>query len=182
MGYTNISPTQVTGKHRDPTDFVFSTLSAGGVAGTSMVTDGSSSVKTFTYTVPDGKVFHWYRTNFFMEDAGMDGAKFGGLASLTTGLRLAVVASDTTTCLVDFTESLASSGILSNGQFGLLAGTDVAIIEGAPIDTLNVRWTMEKAGGPMVLSAGQIIAAEVRDALAGINQFKTLIQGLVNDA
>ena len=182
MTYGNISPVRLKSTAKGPASFVFSNLSGGGVNGGSMNTTGAGSAKTFRYTVPAGNKFEWYRTTVMMHDTGIDGSTYGGVASLATGVQMVVVDSDETV-LIDFTSSLDSGGIKQNAQWGLLAGVDVNITTGSVQDTVLVRWTIANAaGGPMLLKAGQYIAAVVRDDLTGITRYQTQVQGSISSA
>ena len=179
MTYTNITPVGLTGSAKPPASFVLSNLTLAGTD--SMVTSGAGSAKTYKYTVPTDKVFDWHRTNVLIIDTAMDGSKFGGVTSTTSGVQFHVVDSDETV-LLHLTDSLESSGVKNNGEFGLLAGVDVNIIDGTPNDTCLVRWTIARAGAPMKLTAGQYIACTVRDDLTGLIRYHTQVQGILNDA
>lgn len=179
MTYTNITPVGLTGSAKTPGNFVLSNLTLAGTD--SMVTSGAGSAKTYKYTVPTDKVFNWHRTNVLIIDTSIDGSKFGGVTSTTSGVQFNVVDSDETV-LLNFTDSLESAGIKNNGEFGLLAGVDVNILSGTPNDTALVRWSIDKAGAPVKLTAGQYIACTVRDDLTGLIRYHTQVQGILNDA
>ena len=156
----------------EPENFLFSHLTLTGTD--SMDTDAAGSGRTFVYQVPVGKKAYIQRINFQITDAGVDPKDFGGITgSLTTGCSVMVLDSDGTV-LKDFT---AGRPIVKNGDWGRLAGVDVDRDSGAGDDQLLIRWTIAKAGGPLMLHNQEQVVLGIHDDLTGLTEFFGMVQG-----
>ncbi len=177
MTYQNLNPhgstTHPSDRTRVPADIVFSHLTTAGTE--SMATDGSSSVVTFSYTVPAGRTASLSHLNIHIADGSVDPHQFGGLAEITNGCLVRVIGSDGTTILQGFDDE----AINTNGDFGELCGANIIIATGMGDDTINARWNFIE-GGSMVLQAGESFATEVRDDLGALTEFECLVVGVLD--
>ena len=137
-----------------------------------MNVDGAASTTTFKYTATGDSVI--VRVNLLIMDTATAPSKFGGIASLTTGLEIGIFDSDGTQVL-DFTDG---QPIKTNADFGLLAGTDSVIDAGAGDDAASIRWTIAKSGSPGWLPKDYYIAITILDDLTGISSFRAQAQGI----
>tara|TARA_R110000824_G_scaffold143199_11_gene310797 strand:- start:304 stop:834 length:531 start_codon:yes stop_codon:yes gene_type:complete len=156
-----------------PEKFVFSFLKDDSTI--EMNVNGASTPVSYKYTAPAGKRVYVYRVNMMMLDASVTASKFGGVASLTTGITVKVKNSADTE-LLDF---LDGQTIQNNTEFGLLAGTDINVGSGA--DGVNIRWTLASAGGSLILESGDYLEVLVQDNLTGLTSFQAMLQGIVED-
>ncbi len=177
MNYRNVNPHGHTAHPSDrtriPADLIFSHLTVQGTD--SMATDGSSSVVTFSYTVPSGRVAFLTQLNIHIADGSVDPHQFGGLTELTNGCLFRVMGSDGTTILQGF----GDEAVNTNGDFGELAGSSVVIATGAGDDTVNAQWNFIRDGS-VVLQADESFAAEVRDNLGALSEFECIIVGVLD--
>ena len=154
--------------------FVFEYLKNGTVSDANV--DASASAQNFDYTATSR--FTLQRLNFVMVDGGAGYGEFGGLgAALTNGLKFQVLSGSTV--LEDFgTDDVP---IKTNEDFGALAGVDNIIHPAAGDDSHPVRWTIAKAGKPMLIEKDQIIRMIVNDDLSDLSKFRVMIQGVEGD-
>ena len=144
-----------------------------------MNVNGSVTAVDFKYTCPVGKVVLVSRLHFHILDSNVDPNDFGGIAGgIATGLILGAFDSDDSQIL-DF---LDGDTIKKNTHFDHIAGTDANVKTGTGLDALAVRFSVHKSGASMRLTAGQYIQMTVQDDLTTLNEFTTLIQGLIFDA
>lgn len=156
-----------------PGQFIFSGVKNG--AAIEMNVNGSSTPVSYRYTVPADNRVYLYRVNFIMLDASITAAKFGGVASLTTGITIKLKNSSDA-LLLDF---LDGQTIQNNTEFGLLAGVDVNI--GPGTDSLGVRWTINNAGGSLYMESGDYLEILIQDNLTGLTSFQAMLQGIIEE-
>lgn len=145
-----------------------------------MDTDSDQTVSVFEYQVPASYTFKLWRVNFEIVGTGMRMLYFGNTTGpLTNGCLFQIMDSDGATELLDFTNGLT---IASNADFALLAGVDSIIQPAAGEDIMPVRFTVAKAGAPMLLTAGQRIRWTVRDDISSNAVFRTMVQGTISPA
>lgn len=141
-----------------------------------MDTDSDVTPSVFEYQVPAGKTFKHERINFEIVDGSIAPNSFGGVAGpLTNGCLFEIIDDDGSTQLLDFTGGLP---IARNADFSLLAGVDTVITPAAGDDHLPIRFTVAKAGAPMLLTVGQRIRWTNRDDISGITVFRAMVQGV----
>ena len=164
--------------HVLPADWLAKFLNSG--SSIEMNVDGSDPVVKFKYTVPANRCAVIRRVNWAIEDATVKMPEFGGISALTNGLLVQVIDTDTTTVVLDF---LDGNPIKQNFHFALLAGSDVDIERdtGNVNETLFVRWSLYKGGGPLFLAPGQIFQVTVQDDLTGLDAFHASLQGQLYD-
>lgn len=159
-------------KPRSAGKFVYEFLKNGASADLNI--DGSTPVN-FTYTVPASKTLILARFNFALVDGSMTYGKFGGLTALTNGLKLEILDTDGSTQLLDFTGGL---NIKTNEDFACLAGVDAIAEPAAGDDFMPIRFTVNKAGAPMLVHEGQVIRLVVQDNLSALSHFRCMVQGI----
>jgi len=137
-----------------------------------MNVDGAASTTTFKYTATGDSVI--IRINVLLMDTATAPSKFGGIASLTTGVLLGIFDSDGTQVL-DFCDG---QPIKTNADWGLLAGTDSNVDAGAGEDAASIRWTIAKSGSPGWLPKDYYIAFTIQDDLEAIGSFRAMVQGI----
>jgi hypothetical protein len=172
-----------TSTPKDPADFVYEYLIRASGPQSPLGTDydmdtASNAVATvFEYQVPGGKRFKFNRINFVLVDDSISPGDFGGIGGgLTNGCLLQIVDSDGSTVLCHFgTDTVV---IKTNADFAPLAGTDVPISALAGDDLLPVRFSVFKAGSPMLLTSGQRMRWTNRDDLSAITKFRAMVQGV----
>lgn len=138
-----------------------------------------AAADSFSYTVPAGQTFEFWRVNIRVTDGGIEMPLFGGIAALTTGLDV-IVTDASNARLFRFNTGIP---IKTNSDWGLLAGVDAARIleQGAGDDTLLGRWTVAKAGASMLLDAGWKFKIIKPDDLSGLTQFEMTVQGFLHN-
>ena len=151
---------------------VYGLLTSDGTA--SMNTDGSSSVKTFSYASTGNTMLH--RCLVHIVDGSINPVDFAGINSgVANGLRINVTDSDGTMLNTFGTDVIP---IINNTRWVLLAGTDIDRDTSGPgNDALTIRWSFDKSGTPIMLSAGESFNIEIRDDLTAVSQFHVLLQG-----
>lgn len=161
-----------------PSNFVFKFLK--NATSPEMNIDGSVTPVNFDYVVPAGKVLWVERVNFVVINESMVADSFFGIADLANGLSIKVLsASDDV--LIDFYDGLTIKTMV---DFCNLAGADAGnfVNENAIAhDTANVRWTIAKAGEPMMLTAGEKFRITVSDDISDIERFRAMVQGVLVD-
>ena len=181
MVYTSIpgQPEQIAlPSDRRPADFVFSFLSANG--STSLNTNGAGSAVTFSYIVPSSRSAHITRCNILLMCPNQRPSLFGGRASLETGIKLITIDTSVgTTPGVETFDFCDDETIKTNADFSLLAGVNVELDSAPADDARYVRWTIEKAGHPLLLKGGEGISMVVQDDLSVMDDFRVLIQGVL---
>jgi hypothetical protein len=181
------------GKAKRPSDFIFKLLGSSTAAGaptgdvtnlaSTTVTATSTAAVPFEYSSTSDWVFS--RMCILMVDGGSDPADFGaivgGLSTATSGsstdpggLRFRVLDSSSAV-LIDFT---ADRRIKTNSDFVLLAGVDANIETGVGDDSLQVRWTLTKAGEELMLHAGERVQAYNVDNLDPVTSLEVMVQGV----
>lgn len=117
------------------------------------------------------------RILFKMRDANMRLNQFGGIATLTNGIT--ITARDTNDAVLHTFNPLV---IKSLDDFGLLAGLDSVIEPSVGDDTWYCRWTLEKAGRPIILFPAQYLMIDINDDLSGLTEFYAQAQGFTWEA
>ncbi len=145
--------------------------------GTGSTDMNTATPATFKITCPAATVMKLRRVNFHLMDAGIRLNRFGGIAALTNGITITQNDSDDAV-LHTFTPHL----IHKLADFGLLAGPDVPIIADIADDSWICRWTLQKAGKDVKLTAGQYMAIVITDALDEVTEFHAQAQGWKYDA
>jgi hypothetical protein len=107
-------------------------------------------------------------------DAGIRMNQFGGIAALTNGI--IITANDAADAVI---HAFAPATIKKLNDFGLLAGVDVPVIASTGDDTWIGRWTLGKAGSPLLLTAGQSVRILIRDNISAITEFRAMAQGRI---
>lgn len=144
-----------------------------------MDVDGSETAVTFRLTTPANKLRALSRINFFIKDGGVDPADFGGITGpLDNGITLKLHDADDAV-IQDFTNG---HPILTNGDWVMLAGTDVIMLEGTGDDVIGVRWSLFKVGAALLMPAGYYMELTVQDDITDLTQFHAMTQGLIFDA
>lgn len=138
----------------------------------SMNVDGSSTPVLFEVGFP----YQWLlsRINLIINDTTMTSIKFGGITALTNGLILQVL-DESDNELQDF---LDGQTIQANRDWVPLAGVDVQFNFAAGVDLLAVRWTVARAGAPMLIPANGVVRITVQDDLEAIDFFEVMAQGV----
>jgi len=179
MTYRNVSPNAVYPLElgSDASLFVFDMLTSAGTD--SLVTDGSTSVVTYSYTCPQNMFADLARVNIHLLDDSIEPSDFGGIAgSLTTGCFFCVTDSSGT-----ITQAFDNWIIKNNGAWSVLAGTDIdrdTMRPGIPgDDSLTIRWTMMKAGVFMRLNEDENLKFVIRDDLTELSAFHMQVQGIL---
>lgn len=139
-----------------------------------MNVNGSVTPALFRVTGGSSGPIEVVRINFTLLDATIRYDYFGGIAALTNGLTIKLHDEDDNV-LLDFMDGQT---IKANYHFGLLAGVDSAVSAGAGPDYLPIRWTIEKAGGPVILEEGHYIEIAVNDDITGLTVFLAMLQGI----
>ena len=114
------------------------------------------------------------RINFFIQDAGILPAKFGGLAELSTGCLIKALDTDGATVIKDFYDG---ETIKTHQEFNLLAGVDTGTTAATGDDVAPTRWTIANAGAKLLLLANQRIRFTVQDDLSALTKFYAMLQG-----
>jgi len=139
-----------------------------------VVVASSGSPSVFEIGPPSGEDWNVMRVNFKIYDPMSDPTKFGALSALTNGCKIEILdASDVV--VHDYMDGLT---VKTSGDFGLLAGPDVAGIETSKtVDVQIIRWTLAKGtNDPNRLPEGARIRITIQDDLTGINEFRAMLQ------
>ncbi len=128
----------------------------------------------YEYASSSGFITILNRVNTIITDATIKPDKFGGLAALSTGI-LVETFDPNGTKLISWTDSHA---IKMNMNFTMLSGSDVTPITGAGDDSIVIRWTIAKAGAPLLLKAGESIRYTVQDCIGSLTLLMAFAQGL----
>lgn len=134
---------------------------------------GTPSV--FEYEVPAFTAIDFSRCNFFITDGAITPNKFGGVSALANGCLFQIIDDDGTSILLDFFNDVP---IKTNDQFAKIAGVDTVATFAAGDDFFPIRFTMQRAGKKMRLTAGQRIRWTNRDNLSTITRFQFMVQGV----
>lgn len=173
----------VSNPSKSPAQFIYYSLTESGGSAINMGVDGSSTPVAFEYVVPSSKVANLSRITGYLRDTDLTLSTFiGGTTSLNNGLLIQVLDSDGTTVLQAFDTDREPIKYLA--EFSSLAGADGTVVKesGVGEDMFTLRWTIEKAGAKMQLTAGQIFRITVRDNLLGLIEFRLTLQGILEDA
>jgi hypothetical protein len=137
-----------------------------------------STPDEFFFTPAGADVFQAERLLVTVEDTnGMKSNLYGVLAALTNGIEVKIIDSDGSTVIEDLTDGLP---IKTNAHWRRYCyDADVDAWGGAaPADDhLSVRWTLAKAGVPLILKAGQRISVFLNDNLTGLISHLFGLQG-----
>lgn len=137
-----------------------------------MAIDGGD---TFTVTGVESGSVEIQRINFLVVDGAMKYGVFGGLAAaLTNGVEIKAY-DENDSVLIDFTDG---GNIKANEDFCLLAGVDAIAEPTAGDDFMPIRWTVAKAGEPLVLRSGDYIQIKTQDDMAAVTTFRAMAQGV----
>lgn len=169
---------------KNPADFVYQYLQrVSGPAGANAYDMDTASgnddpaPSVFEYQVPAGRTFKLVRINFVIVDGSISPGDFGGISgALTNGCLFQIIDDDGATEVLDFTGGVP---IATNADFGGLAGADIIITELAGDDLLPIRFTIEKAGAQMRLTAGQRVRWTNQDDVSTITKFRAMVQGVL---
>lgn len=161
---------------RTPGEFVYSFMSADGSI--SLNTDGSTSAVTFSYIVPSIRSAHISRMNMLLLDQNQRPSLFGAQTALTNGCRLITIASGVGPAEETF-DFCDGRTIKANIDFAFLAGIDNETDTAPADDARYIRWTIEKAGHPLLLRGGEGIAMVIQDDLSSMDDFRILVQGVL---
>lgn len=129
----------------------------------------------FEYQVPAFTTIDFSRCNFFITDGAITPNKFGGVSALANGCLFQIIDDDGTGILLDFFDGVP---IKTNDQFAKIAGVDTVATFAAGDDFFPIRFTMQRAGKKMRLTAGQRIRWTNRDNLSTITRFQFMVQGV----
>ncbi len=146
-----------------------------------MSVKGDVTAVEYEYQCPADKVVFLERSGIVIQDGGIAPALFGGIAALSTGLKIEHIAADTTTVKLDFTVDIT---IKKNSHFALFAGNDVPILDtvGANAnDVVVIRWTIGRIGSPLLLVEGESFRVTVQDDLTNITEMLWMVQGHIFD-
>lgn len=159
-----------------PENMIYELLSNG--ATTNMNVDGSVTPVEFEYECPDNNVAFLHRNTLHMVDGGIIPTTFAGVSALANGVEIQIIDSDGTTILLDYTKGRTMT---TNTDFALLAGPDFPVLAGTGNgdDVMSIRWTLSKAGGPLLLTEGQIFRVTINDDISGITHMHWMMQGAV---
>ncbi len=101
-------------------------------------------------------------------------SKFGGIiGGLTNGV-LVELRDAADAVVVDF---LDGDPIKQNHQFARMVGTDWALVIGAGVDSVNVRWSLFKTGKQLLVPPGFKLRVTVRDDLMALDSMSVSLQG-----
>jgi hypothetical protein len=137
-------------------------------------TDSDVTSSVFEWEVPAGREFSLSRLNFEILDDAIRPTRFGGLGALANGCLFEIADADDST-VTDFTDGVP---ITINAHFSLLAGVDVPVVDSVGSDLLPIRFTVAKAGAPMILTAGQKVRWTNQDDLSDMTEFRIMVQGI----
>lgn len=140
-----------------------------------MDTDSDLQNSVFEYQVPTNQTFRLARVNFELVDGAMQVNRFGGINTLASGCLFRIVNVGGSVTLLDFTNGVP---IQRNADFAPLAGVDSVIEPAAGDDMLPVRFSIFKAGAPMLIAGGQRVQWTNRDDLSGLTVFRAMVQGV----
>jgi len=159
--------------------FDFLAYESGTGSGDDMNIDGSTP-GVYSYKAPSGKVVYVSRINFIITDGNIKPDSFGGISALANGCLVKHTSSASVTIL-DF---LAGATLKTNSDFAWLAGADIQPVSGTSVDSLPVRWTLDKAfaGRAFKLADQEKIQLTIQDDLTGLTSFRAMIQGWIVDA
>lgn len=157
----------------DSSRLIYSNLTSGIDATSSMNTDGSASPVTFSFTPLSPCVVG--RINISIIDTPIMPDRFGAIVGgLTNGLELVV------NCHLGVTlQTFGDVRIKKNADWAAFCGSDInsGIGEGTP-SSMFARWTFTKAAEhAMYLDEGDAFNVVVHDDLSSISQFSMMIQG-----
>jgi hypothetical protein len=140
-----------------------------------MAVNGAVTAVAFDYVVT-APVEWVHRINVELAAPTILAGDFGGRAALTRGLTIKYHDSDDAE-LLDFTDGLP---ILTNAGFAPLAGVDITrdVQTGNAADTMTVRWTIAKSGGPLKMVTGQYIRFMIQDDQTAQTVFRAMAQGV----
>lgn len=129
----------------------------------------------FEYVVPAFTTIDFARATFFITDGAITPNKFGGVAALANGCLFEIIDTDGSSVLLDFFNGVP---IKTNDQFAKIAGIDAVATFASGDDWLPIRFTVQKAGKKMRLTAGQRVRWTNRDNISTITRFQFVIQAI----
>lgn len=152
-------------------DVLIAPLKLDGSGASSLAVDGSVTVQNFWHAAAASKVTIVRSLSLVLADGSLVAAGFGGLAALTNGLAVDLVATDGTTVLYDLTGGLS---IKSHVDLGVL-GAELAVHDfGSGDDFVIASWEFP---APIELTAAQRFRVRVRDDLTGLAAARAVISG-----
>lgn len=162
----------------EPSNAVYQLLTTTGVVDGSieMNVNGSVTPVNFDYIVPEGRSVDVARINIRIGDGKVVPSKFGDIAELANGLLVQILDTDGSTVLQNFSTDQAA--IKKTADFSSLAANDVDISDGTGTQYVYIRWTLERIGRPILMTAGQRFRIIVRDDLTGLIEFRAELQGI----
>lgn len=134
----------------------------------------NGSVTPVNFDLQINALWYLYQLNVIISDAGMTALKFGGIAALTNGVRIQILASDET-LIIDLHES---TGIKMNIDWFDLASIGSVIQDFPTSDIFKVGIPLERGGVPMELKADSIIRFIIQDDLTALDYFEVIANGI----
>lgn len=117
-----------------------------------------------------------FRLIVHYEDIGAaSSTKYGAQTALTNGIILQHIDIDGSTVLEDLTDNMP---IKANSHWARYSFDSGIISIGGAVDSYLTRWTLEKAGKPLILLRGQRLQMSIQDSLSGLATHTTMIQGV----
>lgn len=141
-------------------------------ASNDMAIEGAPTM--FKVTCPTTGTLDVIRINIVFTAQAMKYNVFGGGSALSTGITIKLYHPNDEVCY----DYLDGETIKSNEDFGSLAGIDAIIGPAAGIQSLAVRWTLEKSGSITKLDQGEYIGINIQDDLSGVTKFTAMLQGV----
>lgn len=166
----------VAAAHCAPASAVYDHLSLNGAGAViNWAVNGASTPQQFRYVADAETEIH--RIIWYIEDGGQFSAdNFGGLGTpLTKGVLFKVLDSDGTTVLNDL---LAGDPIKNNLGFHAQSFDAEYIAYGNGNNVVVAEWTLDRdLGGPLLLTAGQMLQLTVQDNLSTLVNCQMYIRG-----
>lgn len=139
-----------------------------------MAVDGSGAPVEFSYTAPRPTVIH--RLNFVARAAAKAQPNgFFSLAALAKGLWIVHRGLDGGV-LENF--GTGDRPIMTTIAFGALAGVDVVSDTAQGQSSYGIRWTLARAGAPLIMPPGTSLVVTVRDDIDALEEFAVMAQGV----
>ncbi|MCK5133520.1 MAG: hypothetical protein KAR40_15375 [Candidatus Sabulitectum sp.] len=156
----------------------FLDVNGDGTGNKNAIGDYSSTAQRFKLTNPtdSGRRMHLHRMIVQIRDSTDPSAsEYGNLgAALTNGIHVRVRDANDNT-LENLTDD---EPIKTNADYARFCYDSVIDnFKGTGDAFVSVRWTLDKAGGPLILQPGQSFMVELSDSFVGINNHGFLLQG-----
>jgi hypothetical protein len=137
--------------------------------------NGSSAAATYKYTVAAGDLLELERMLIYIKDFGkFDADLYGNGAILTNGILITIERADGSS--VDLVDG---EPVKTNAHWAALCHDLVFHDTGTGDVVATARWTFARAGGPLVLEAGDSIEVVIQDNLTVLTGHRFQIQGLL---